>query len=210
MFSSTGLVTAGLIRRPSVFPGRVWAMLHENALRRWGEGNVNVVHYREVKGCYKQSPKLVCAPGKATKTNFLRARHIFHCSRMVLAGELASITGPVTTWRYWRRERFAHVVVATTEGEWEASVTPASEPPPLPQLPIRGVSVGPALFFNAARDSTPIFNAALDHRMLIIYPDWVRWTCLLSQVVLVCQGHDSLGSWEGSLRWQPGGTHYAL
>jgi hypothetical protein len=60
----------------------------------------------------------------------------------MLVGELASVTGPVTTWRYWRRERFAHVTVATGEGEWEAAVTRASEPPPLPQLPIRGVSSG--------------------------------------------------------------------
>ena len=63
IYSSAGLVSAGLIRRPSVFPGRVWAMLHENALRRWGEENVHVVHYREIKGCHKQSPLLVCAPG---------------------------------------------------------------------------------------------------------------------------------------------------
>jgi hypothetical protein len=63
VYSSTGLVSAGLIRRPSVFPGRVWAMLHENALRRWGEENVNVVHYAEVKNCHKQSPLLACAPG---------------------------------------------------------------------------------------------------------------------------------------------------
>lgn len=63
VYSSTGLVSAGLIRRPSVFPGRVWAMMHENALRRWGEENVNVVHYREIPGCHKQSPLLACAPG---------------------------------------------------------------------------------------------------------------------------------------------------
>lgn len=115
VYSSAGLVSAGLIRRPSVFPGRVWAMLHENALRRWGEENVNVVHYREVPGCHKQSPLLACA-----------------------SGELASITGPVATWRYWRRERFAHVTVAAQEGEWEAEVV-SHKPPPLPPLSMRGV-----------------------------------------------------------------------
>ena len=47
----------GLVRRPSIFPGRVWAMMHESALRRWPstgqQPNVHVVHYEEVQGCHK-------------------------------------------------------------------------------------------------------------------------------------------------------------
>ena len=37
VWTAAGLVAAGLIKRPSIFPGRVWAMMHEAALQRWGD-----------------------------------------------------------------------------------------------------------------------------------------------------------------------------
>lgn len=83
----------------------------------------------------------VRAASRANLCNALVIERPSDQGNLMVAGELASITGPITTWRYWRRERFAHVTVATAEGECEASVTRAVDPPPVPQLPIRGVSV---------------------------------------------------------------------
>lgn len=118
LWTAAGLVAAGLIRRPSVFPGRVWAMLHEGALKRGDGSNINVVHYAEIPKCYKRYPRLESAPG-----------------------ELASITGPLTTWKYWRRERFAHVTVSVEEGADVATVTPRKSPP-TPTLPMPGLVPG--------------------------------------------------------------------
>eukprot|EP01048_Picozoa_sp_COSAG05_P009106 COSAG05_NODE_726_length_7707_cov_30.238302_5_plen_391_part_00 len=124
VWTSTGLVAAGLIRRPSAFPGRVWSMLHEGALRRWGSENVNVVHYAEVPECHKKNPNMTSLPG-----------------------ELVSLTGPLATWRYWRRERFARVVVSVEPGSRTATVTRRQEAPPTPPLqmqgPIPGITPGP-------------------------------------------------------------------
>ena len=119
IWTAGGLVAAGLIRRPSVFPGRIWSMMHEGALTRFCKSNVNVVHYAEVPGCFKQHPRLECAEG-----------------------ELASLSGPLATWRYWRRERFAHVTVSTAKGDHAATVSKAVATPPTPTLPMRGFVAG--------------------------------------------------------------------
>ena len=116
VWTAAGLVAAGLIPRPSVFPGRVWAMLHERALKH-GE-NINVVHYAEIADCYKQHPL---------------------CESAV--GELASISGPLATWKYWRRERFAHVTVAVEPGAKVATVV-KNMSPATPTLPIPGLFPG--------------------------------------------------------------------
>ena len=83
-------------------------MMHERALEKWGysSSQVNVVHYEEVEGCHKMYPGLEAA-----------------------AGEIASITGPMATFKYWDRKKFAHVVVQSpTLGSHDATVKQMEEP----------------------------------------------------------------------------------